>query len=331
MNVHLRHWLEKAQVQLAAVAALAAMWFFGWPLVLPWDPQGPLTFIPDGAYGSLGGFVALVWALSALVAVATLSARAEGALLAVLVGVCGLSLHCGQMRALLWERGGGLSATFAAMGLEAVVMGVVLAGSALIIWLVRGIARRIAPRWVWSDPPEAPADPGPTRKDGPATGRERFEAPSSLMTLIRSALRPAKVTAVHTLACLVMEIAMAIILLVLTFRSSDRGQIAFALAASFFLAAWFAHQTFPVRFSAACWLGPPILSVAVFMLGTMQPTSQDPSVWHDAVMVAGNLPLRAALPVDWLAFGGAGAVGGFWLSRRYNYSKQQQPVESDRQ
>lgn len=308
MTPQFKHWLEKAHVQAAAAAALAFMWFVGWRLVQPEDPQAALTFIPTGHYTCFAVFAALVLAFAAGCALATLPARPEGALLATLVGAAGLSLRSAPMRTLLWQFPDPRW-VFLKLAVEALLMVAVLIGAAGVILLVRGVFRRLAPRWVWKERPEQL--PGGAEKAG---AQGRAPDPSEPAATLRAG-------AARAGACLLMEMAAATVLLVLTFRSSDRGQIAFALVGSFFLSALIAHQTFPARTVAACWLGPVIMAVAVFALGYLVANYSDQPTWHAALMVAQRLPLRAALPVDWMTLGGAGAVGGFWLSRRFHYAR----------
>ena len=118
-----------------------------------------------------------------------------------------------------------------------------------------------------------------------------------------------------------MELALAVVLLVFTFRSTDRGQIAFALAGSFFVAALVADHVFPVSSVVPIWLGPIIMGTVVFILGGTAGAGGG-LVWRDALIVGEGMPLRAALPVDWLAWGGAGAVAGFGLSRRLHFASR---------
>ena len=117
------------------------------------------------------------------------------------------------------------------------------------------------------------------------------------------------------------------ILLVFSFRSTDRGQIAFALAGSFFVAALVADHVFPVRSPVAVWIGPILIGVVVFLLGRGAGAG-DELLWRNALTVARGLPLRAALPADWLAWGCGGAVAGFWLSRRLHFAtlRKQEPA-----
>ena len=325
MNPHHKHWLQKAQVQATAVGAFLVMWFLAWPLVRPWDAQAALTFVPGSDYASLAIFAGLVAALAALCAVATLPARSAGALLAVLVGVAAVGLRGGPMRALLMAHEADPAGVFRQLTFEMLLLGAVLAGSAVVIRAVRGLFRGIAPKWVWTEPDaEDLRGAPPSAQEHVNAEARRFVWGGVIGLLVGGAirrLRPAKTRTVHALACLLMELAAAVILLVITFRSHDRGQIAFALAASFFLAALLAHQTFPVRSAVACWLGPLVMGVAVFAIGAISVDSTHPPVWSSAMVVATGLPLRAALPVDWLAMGGAGAVGGFWLSQRIHHAR----------
>jgi len=288
-----RHWLEKLQVQVAGVGALAIGWFACWHLIKPWQPHGAISFLPHGDYAGLAVYAATAWGLSAACALMTLSARPEGALVATLAGMAGLGLRSGPMRMLLWQQQDP-ARLFSLLALETLALGAVLAGAAAIVALVRAAGRKALGRWVWSEP-EAEADGG---EAGP---RRR-----------QVTMHPA----VQMAGAGLMEMALALILLVYTFRSTDRGQVAFALAASFFLAALAAHCVFPIRRSLPFWLGPIVMALAVFSLGSTGVAPTSGPTWHSALMVARDWPLRAALPVDWLAMGGAGATAGFWISRR---------------
>jgi hypothetical protein len=108
------------------------------------------------------------------------------------------------------------------------------------------------------------------------------------------------------------------------FRSSQTGQIAFALAGSFFLAALIAHQVFPVPMTWPFWAPPLLLAVVALGSGTgvseVAGQAGGPE-WFRSLMVARGLPVRAALPIHWLSMGVGGAIGGLWLSRRLHEGK----------
>lgn len=316
MNPSSRHLLEKWQVRIAAAVALAVAWFACWQLVSPPDTQGVLAFLPDGHYGRLSTYAGLVWAISFGCAVLTLSAPPEGALLAALVGAIGLSLRGGPMRALLWRWQSDPGRLFSLLAAELVALGGVLAGAMIVIALVRSAARRIRPRWVWTEPASGEGEASPA----PAAAQRPFRSwLQNTLDWLRGRSRRGKPTALHALGCLLMELALAVILLVFTFRSTDRGQIAFALAASFFVGALVADHVFPIGSVVPIWLGPIIMGMAVFILGGTTGAASG-LIWRDALIVARGMPLRAALPVDWLAWGGGGAVAGFWMSRRLHFA-----------
>jgi len=297
MDLQHRHMLEKLQVWIAAAAAACVAWFAAWPLVRPWDRGGALAFVPTGDWASLAVFAGVVVAMSSAVALVTLSARPEGALLAALAGVAGFAFRSGPMRTLLWRRADAPGRLFADLAIEMAAMTAVLAASALAVTCVRALLKRLLPRWAWSEPNRAPGG-----RDGPRRKTARGQA------------------AMHVAGCLVMQMAVALICLVHLFRSTDRGQIAFALAGSFLLGSLIAHQVFPIRATAVLWAGPLIMGMAVYGLGAG--ASADGADWLRVLMVGQGVPIRAALPVDWLALGAGGAVGGFWISRRIHEARE---------
>lgn len=296
MSLHKRHLLEKVQVQIAAVAALAVVYFLIAPALRPWEPGGATAFVPMGDYSRLAIFAVAVWALAAGCAVLTFSARPAGALLATLVAVAGFSFRSGSARTLLWRLDGNIPRLFALLAAEILIMAAVVLGAMIVIAIVRAGMCRLLPELTRKYPaPNAKADDE----------------------------RAGKTRLTHAAGAVIMELAIAMLLLVITFRSTDRGQIAFALAASFFVSALAAHQTFPIRTIVPLWFGPIIMAVLVFALGWVGVSAGDGGpAWQVALMSARNLPLRAALPIDWMALGAGGAVAGFWLSSRIHENEK---------
>ncbi len=298
MSHHKRHLLEKVQVQVAAAAALAVVYFLIAPALGPWELGGATAFVPMGDYGRLAVFAVVVWAISAGCAALTLSARREGALLATLVAVAGFSFASGPMRMLLWRREGDFARLFALLSAEVLALAAIVLVAMVVIALVRAGLHRLAPKLAWKYP--SPAANSADNQTG-------------------------KTQVMYAAGAVIMELAVAMLMLIITFRSTDRGQIAFALAASFFVAALAAHQTFPIRTVVPVWFGPILMAVLVFALGWVGAgggSGLGPA-WQSALMAARNLPLRAALPIDWMSFGASGAVAGFWLSSRM---KEARPV-----
>lgn len=286
--------MEKLQVQAASVAALAAVYFLIAPAILTLEPGGAVAFIPMGDYGRLALFAVAVWMISACCAAMTISARPEGALLATIIGAAGFSFASGPMRMLLWQWDGHFGKLFALLTAEVLAMSAVILGAMVVIRLVRACMRRSFPNL-----PHSESIPAAKTAES-QTGKTR---------------------AMHAAGAVAMELAIAILLLVVTFRSTERGQIAFALAASFFIASVVAHQIFPIRISVPLLLGPILMAALVFGFGWVGMGGGENSDWYAAQMVAQNLPLRAALPIDWMTLGTGGAVAGFWLSSRMHETR----------
>jgi len=291
MSHETQRWLEKAQVQAAGAAALAAGWFLAWPLLRPWDPHGALAFLPYGDLARFAAFAGVAWALAAGCAVLTVSGRFEGALLATLAGLAGLGLRSGPMAYLLWRPAAEhrMGRTFTLLAAETIAMAAVLVGAMVVITLVRAGAGRLVPKWAFS--PRA----RPSGAEG--TGGAWASAASNFG------------------GCVVIETAVAVIVLAVTFRSSDPGQIAFALVVSFLAGGFIAHQTFPIRSVIPFWVAPLLLGVVVLALGGWSSGADGPG-WYEALRVATGRPLRAALPVHWLGLGCGGAIAGVWISQR---------------
>jgi len=299
MNPQQRHWLEKTQVQVTAAIAMVFAWFVCWRAVTPWEAQGVLSFLPDGAYARLAAYAGVVWGIALLCAVLTLSGPPEGALLATLVGAAGLSLRSEPARMMLWRWEANSGRVFCLLAVEVLALAGILAGAMVVIALTRAAGGRLFPRLTWAgEQPESDSS-------SPAAAGRGHKA-NRLPQMIGAGL---------------LEIAVALTLLVYTFRSTDRGQIAFALAASFFVGALAAHWAFPIRSSIPFWLGPILMAVVVFALGSAGAKGSSGPAWYNVLIVARRIPLRAALPVDWLAWGGGGAVAGFWLSRRIRHAR----------
>jgi hypothetical protein len=333
-----RHAAETFQVVVAGGIALAAVYFAVWPVVRPWDAEGALAFLPVDGRGRLTVFALVLWLVAAGCAVLTVSCRPEAALLATLAGAAGFSLRGGGMRALLWEWPAAPEGLFHRLALEALAMAGVLVGAAAVAAVVRGLVRGLLPRYAWTDPLAGLPVPASTRlKKDWFVGNPVLAVAATLVFRVYRSLqargdRARPGGAAVLLGGVVMELAVALIMLVLTFRSTDRGQIQFALAASFLVAALVAHQTFPAGRSLVLCLVPLLVGVVVLALGAGAALSPDDGpAWHQALYVARGLPLRAALPADWLAFGCGGAAAGIWFSRRFREARHLEALTEQEQ
>jgi hypothetical protein len=122
--------------------------------------------------------------------------------------------------------------------------------------------------------------------------------------------RDGKAALMCMLYCLAATVLYSSIMLMLLMQSSHRGQIIFALFASFLLASLIAHQQFATRFSVVAWGAPLLTGVLFYVLSIASSGYAGPNVWIRVQSFA------RALPVDWMTAGGAGGVLGFWISER---------------
>jgi len=252
----------------------------------------PLAFIPTGDYAHAAAFAVGLAVLAAVCAVATITARPAGAMLAVLIGIGGLSLRSEGIRTLLWDRQDELGGLYGELVLEVVMMFVILAAAAAVIGLVRRVAGRLVPTWVWRDPlPEMHASGD--RRHGP----------------IGKAARRREIIKRYAWS-LLLGMAIAPVLVLLLMRSDDRGQILFGLLAGFGVAAAVANYVFPVSGGAVFLVMPVLTAVLFYAMAGATYVPDPPQGWI-------NVPLYAhPLPIDWLAAGGAGAILGYFISAR---------------
>ena len=336
--IHERHhWLEKVQVQLAGAAALAVTFFVIGPMHGWWDPQWPATFLSTGSLLGLLQFAVVVWVLGAVCAAVTLSSRPEGALFATLVGAAGISMHSAPIRVLLWSREDSISMVFVQLAIELLAMIVILIVAIHIICRVRAAMAKVFPKMMWkgrilgtldadgnpSHEPERAMRPGDSPSwllwfispiGVPFLDQMRMSDSMSMVSAAQQA-RSRKAALLCTLYCLATTVLYSSILLMLLMRSPSRGQIIFALFASFLLATLIAHQQFATQFSVVSWGSALITGVVFYVLAIASSGQTGTNVWVSVQMFA------RALPVDWMTAGGAGGVLGYWISERIHELK----------
>lgn len=314
------HWLEKAQVELATAAALAVVFFLIAPHLRPWDPAGPLTYIPYDAWRGLALFALTVWGLSVACGLLTVTSRPEGAIVAVFLGAGGFAAQSPQMEGLLWAQADGFTGMFHSIMLEMVVLIGVLLVAVLIVGLMRSLVRAVQPKWLWQgnaeDMDRSAAQPAsrPSWVHVALWGSE-----SSGGVLTRQAIQ-------RSIGCLGLSLMLGLALLLVLLRSNDRGQIIFAVFTSCLVALLIAHQVLTCPLSIVAWLMPMILGLAIYLLSSISPIGGEVTDWTKVSLLA------RALPVDWMTAGAGGGVLGYWISERIHEArhieKQQQQKET---
>lgn len=304
MNQRQHHWLEKSQVQVLSLLILGAFYFGLWRLFAPPDPRAPLIFLPLGQLGALAGLAGIVWGISLLAGAVMVRSRPEGALVAMLVGLGGLSLRSPQFRGLLWYRQEQAPSLFGAMLLETLLLVAILAGAVVAMSLGRRLAERIAPGWLWTPPADSP--------EGVASPRRGL-----LGSLCWGLDTPgARTPWASAIASFVVSVAASVVFMMIFVRSPDRGQVLFGLVAGFALGTLTAHQLAPARLSTLYLLGPAIVGSAVYVLAMATPLADAPNAWTQVRVIS------RVLPIDWLSAGCGGAALGYWMSSRIHESRR---------
>lgn len=329
MEHHHHHWLEKLQVQIVTAAGLFAMYFLAWPIVRPpHDPLSPMVFLPLGGLGSMAAFAGVFCVLVAVCAVVTIAVRPVAALLAATLAAGGASLRSEQIRRVFWARQADMAGLYTELMLEAIMLALLAALAVLIVFLVRRLMAAVRPNWMWTDPvaeltDEQRANAGDAPMDKVKLIPLDFVA--AIYVYLRSLMVGASkdasrevglretipVTVGRCLACVAVASLIAVLLLMALMRSADRGQIIFALVASFTVAVFVGHQLFPQPYALVIWALPMVIAVVFYAIAW----AVAPAAGHVTDWAKVNMLFRA-LPIDWLAAGGGGALLGFWASQR---------------
>lgn len=336
---------EKVQVQLAAVAALAVVYLGLWHRFWPWDPQSAVAYLPAAAHAQLLGFAAMVLVLAAAVAVLTMSTRPQGALLVVLIGAGGISLRSPQIRALFWAHPGQFQWVFGQLLLESLVMAVVLGAAYLVILTVRGALRSIMPGVAWKSPiQQLTAEQRETLAQKIRSGQLRdthFVGPVGMVIEAARSAAEQKIAQdiekdgeraiarshwTHAAGCAGLTFVISVVAMFLLMQSGDRGQVIFALFASFLVGSLAGHQLVPTRWGAVLPATPLAAAVLFYALAAYASIAvPSPQAWM-------AIPKYAqALPIDWLTAGSGGAVVGYWISSRLHELRLMEALEEQQE
>lgn len=294
MSPRQSHWLEKFTVQAAIVATLAAGYFLLYPFVRPSDSQTAVAFLAVGGAGRVAGFAIGLLIFAAASALLTVSARPCGTILVAVLGTGAVAMRSPEFSTLLWLRQDNFGALFRLLIAETVLLGALLFVAVMVIRQARALAGRLTPRLAWhpSGSPKSPERP-----------RDASRLAAGLGPWGRSFLSAA-------LTLLVGLAAVAVLL-----QSAHRGQVLFALLASFAVAAWLANRLLPAPHVEAYLLAPLVAAVLFYALASVASYGSQPEAWA-------NVPLYArALPIDWLTAGCGGAMLGCWIGQRMEDAK----------
>ncbi|MCY2924885.1 MAG: hypothetical protein NT031_05505 [Planctomycetota bacterium] len=330
------HLWEKLHVEAVALAALAGVYYWLWPALAAEDPQTAVAFLPPGHFADAAGLVVVLLACAAVCSAVTIAARPLGSMLAALVGVAGICCRSPGARTLLWQSPdlarGSLMLLLAG---EVLLLGVLFSLAAFVVEFVRRIVVRLAGPLAWKDPladlterqrnDMVPASDGSDVADAllPGPLHELFVHFGHKGSRDAGLRRWDARMFVRCLACALTGALLAAVILLVLIQSADRGQAIFALLVSFLIGALVAHQRFPAPYSMVAILMAACTGAMFYLTAAIASVGAGPNAWMLAPVHGGPgaLPYAAALPLDWVAAGGGGAVIGFWISERIHETR----------
>jgi hypothetical protein len=287
------HWLEKLTVQVAVVASLAAGYFLLFPLVRPADTQVAVAFLATAGLERTAAFIGGVLVLAAACGLVTAPSRPSGTILVIAVGAGAVALRSPAFRTLLWLRQDHLAGLFGLLIVETLLLAAVLGAAVLVSGWVRAVIARLMPQLAWH-----PTEPKGSSAASPRTGRLAGLGPWG-----------------RSLTSAGLALLLGLAALEVLLQSSRRGQVLFALLASFAVAVWLAQRLLPAPHAIAYLLAPLAAAVVFYALASVNPYGPRPDAW-DTVLVQARV-----LPLDWLTAGCAGAMLGCWIGQRMDEAR----------
>ncbi|HZN67918.1 MAG TPA: hypothetical protein VFB66_21715 [Tepidisphaeraceae bacterium] len=116
----------------------------------------------------------------------------------------------------------------------------------------------------------------------------------------------------------------AMLLLMLFFtRTDEKKQVLWAVFLSSYLATLLAYAMSPVRPSAWYWCGPLVVGAFGYVAAYLKWRGMDDAVhWRAGIGEGFWAPLGRPLPLDYASLGTAGALLGYWMSRRWQSARE---------
>jgi hypothetical protein len=100
-------------------------------------------------------------------------------------------------------------------------------------------------------------------------------------------------------------------------QSDDKAQTLAAVFLSAFTGACCAYYMYPISPSPWLWVGPMLVGAAGYTLAYFQTAPTD-DLWRTGHLTHALAPLARPIPLDYASAGPAGAILGYWMSRRWH-------------
>lgn len=324
---------EKLRVTVACAIGLALFASVGWTVARPADPRAPITLVLDGGgwlttWGSVLGLAAVT---SAVATAAAAPIFIGSGMLATAVGLAAMSLRGGTMTELLLYRGADAAQRQALA--QRLMLETLLWFAAIGVAAIVGATVR---RWLGGEAmplDEADASAGdakggsPKRRgdgSGGAAGTKSSAAAASgaggwLNRSGFSVSRGLRVLRDGAGATLVSLGAAWFLITVVIGRTSvawiERGQVLFAVGASFFCAVMLARVLFKAAPLSSCVIAVPLLACVGYAWGYIRPIASNVGYYADLASTPPS-DLFRPLPIEYVGMGVVGVVLGYWFAIR---------------
>jgi hypothetical protein len=119
-----------------------------------------------------------------------------------------------------------------------------------------------------------------------------------------------------------VQVATMAVLMVLLAQTDDTKQAMAAVFLASFFATLLAYAFVPVRPSVWYWAGPLVVGVIGYAAAYLNWGRGGPSLWKAGLGAGFLAALARPVPLDYASMGPAGAILGYWMSRRWQRAKE---------
>jgi len=282
------NWPTRIRFLAAVVLSLLVMGSIGYRVLRPWDPFGPISLLlVDTELLFVLRISVVLLAVAVLTTVIFDGRLPQFGTFAASIGLALPVAKTGGMDYLMIRLQAGTDpddpSLWWLLALEMAAWTVPLA--------VMVVGSAIAERWVARDKPGPRTDAKGQEKTGPSWS-------TGILAVAVTSL-------------------VAVILIGIFCQSRQKGQVIFAVAAAFFIAAWLGDYVTANRRVVWQLAAVPVVAVAVYVYTSLNPAR--PAGLEKIHYLTPN-NLSAVLPVEYLAAGAAAVVFGFWTSERVRFS-----------
>jgi hypothetical protein len=128
-------------------------------------------------------------------------------------------------------------------------------------------------------------------------------------------------------AAMAMQICVMALLVLLLVQSDAKAQAVGGVGVAAFFGAIAAYYMYPISPSPWLWVGPMVVGAAGYVLAYFNVPHDD--AWRTGRLEFALAPLARPLPIDYATAGPAGAILGYWMSRRWHRQRIEESAAAD--